>query len=1111
MAPGDGGSYYAQHRNMDVLGVYQFTMAHSKQRLADRARVWQEIDACLHSLPRRNVLLLAGDFNCSLPCSPSYTGPEEFFWRSVKTKGAGHPDRDLFMQLLRHHGLNALNSHKPQLGPSYVKGDHCSRIDFALTRKQFADGVAQDISYCWTAPFVSTDQEGHVPMVGRLLKFWIPPKWDSTNAGISYQQRLQGRAACRSDSVDWQQFVLDSGQQLQRCLAKAIASETEQTDLIPELHRIASTFDSETDLPVVFFCCHSTCTDDVKSYMLHGMPQCKFCMRKFSTWRSFTTHVQRGCQVIHPGPFLGRDALPRAVAVRVPAFFSEVMEADFAVRGSAMLQASDLRNLRQQEWGSRLLTIIGSRHWHHLSRETDMCLYLSRRCVLCDQFVGRAQSMHQHIQQEHSMYWPYVLAKSQQLSNLHAGDSPCPYCQCVVFRTHHCNTWTQVALLLVYGAGQAADVRISNVALRCEICSEALPNAEVLHEHMMTQHKLVSTTYNVARDSVAGEPACSHCGALFDALETLRSHINQGRCKKFCPHAPCESLELLDVWKDACVGGKLEMTLCDAHIRLRLTLHCQSCACRYTRAQDLAGHLQAAHPALWSAAQELTLLLVDLVYKDGVCQCNPSISLHRANHVCLPLRQLAMQYMRIPDALFFPTTLTDTALGLMFAHITDRPGCFAIEQALTVPDLPALWTDSTILGMLRSRCLICDETMMPAELTAHLHEAHGPMSAFTSFYQRLLIAKMLKCNGLDYKCYACLQIFNLPASSDSDLSQRTQLVQAHLRSCPCLLQIAVILNLAAHGGSGHGSSRLGCLPTGACDVSAPSSNFGTGAAGQEPEPCSESRTCQTTKKRRTSAGAPKAAASRSSSTSAAGPHSVTAGQTDRANRQGAAASETRGHLDLLFEQQRAHSLLASTDSGHRKVVSADPGITDLTGDAPETALSAGSAQLVADQSGGSGQGRGHLETHHGGPGAKVDPAGSQFPVSGMGCPEAGGQAFAETSSEPEAHAHDPQRASRTCHGREPHPTLSCVTEPSQIEHHDMALADELSEARALGAHGDPCPEQRLGPDGGFNEKTQSAAEPLSSATPTGGRPAEWEIQGKHKGKGSNKQQMKTET
>eukprot|EP00435_Cladocopium_sp_Y103_P006516 s971_g2.t1 len=215
-------------------------MAHSKQRLADRARVWQELDACLHSLPRRNVLLLAGDFNCSLPCSPSYTGPEEFFWRSVKTKGAGHPDRDLFMQLLRHHGLNALNSHKPQLGPSYVKGDHCSRIDYALTRKQFADGAAQDISYCWTAPFVSADQEGHVPMVGQLLKFWIPPKWDSTNAGISYQQRLQGRAACRSDSVDWQQFVLDSGQQLHRCLAKAIASDTEQPDLIPALHRIAS-------------------------------------------------------------------------------------------------------------------------------------------------------------------------------------------------------------------------------------------------------------------------------------------------------------------------------------------------------------------------------------------------------------------------------------------------------------------------------------------------------------------------------------------------------------------------------------------------------------------------------------------------------------------------------------------------------------------------------------------------------------------------------------------------------------------------------------------------------------------------------------------------------
>ena len=67
----------------------------------------------------------------------------------------------------------------------------------------------------------------------------------------------------------------------------------------------------------------------------------------------------------------------------------------------------------------------------------------------------------------------------------------------------------------------------------CEICGALLADASQLHAHLLQEHRLVSTSWNKARDSVAGDPVCAHCGAIYDSLETLRSHINQGRCSSF--------------------------------------------------------------------------------------------------------------------------------------------------------------------------------------------------------------------------------------------------------------------------------------------------------------------------------------------------------------------------------------------------------------------------------------------------------------------------------------------------------------------------------------------------------------------------------------------------
>lgn len=64
-----------------------------------------------------------------------------------------HEDGGRFTPLLRTHELTALNSWSQRLGPTYAHANACSRIDFVITRKHVADGIAKDVTYAWDAPF----------------------------------------------------------------------------------------------------------------------------------------------------------------------------------------------------------------------------------------------------------------------------------------------------------------------------------------------------------------------------------------------------------------------------------------------------------------------------------------------------------------------------------------------------------------------------------------------------------------------------------------------------------------------------------------------------------------------------------------------------------------------------------------------------------------------------------------------------------------------------------------------------------------------------------------------------------------------------------------------
>ena len=841
-------------------------------------------------------------------------------------------------------------------------------------------------------------------------------------------------------------------------------------------------------------------------YMLHGLPQCKFCHQKFTSWRTFQSHIQRGCQVLRVGPTecWTDPQRPLASDPLYPEMFAS--KTDAPVRGEAALTDTDLANLIHQEWGRRILTIVATRAWHHMRKETEACSYLANRCCLCDQFLGRTQDLHRHLKIHHPEFWPHVQAKGIQLSNLYGEETPCPYCQALFKSSHQCPIWVQLALLLVYGGGTHEDATPTQHAMRCEICMEYFQTSETLHAHLVTDHRLPSQSFNPARDTLDGEPVCSHCLTMYDSVESLRSHINQGRCPNYNPDLPTEVVDVQPRWITALCQGQLANLLRDAHVRLQLTLHCMNCKSRYLRASDLSGHLQTAHAKLWSASQTVTNILVELLYDETGCLCNPNVGTHRSHHVCLPLRQMAMQYMRMQDPILYPHIPTEEELTLLYSSRLAREARFKLERAITSPAIEAHWTDPALLLLLRTTCILCGNTMHPAELVIHLHEAHQCGQPIVRHLQQQLLTKFTAALDTDHQCFACLQVFNWPQDLDAQpcTAARRHLVQIHFQTqCPNLLQTAIILGKAAHGRHlrrGHGGNPS--------HVRADLGRFSTREPvdRQEPETGTECSS-QAPKKRRTG---PTRSPPGTARQTQPGPGHVTAGKIGPQNRPGHAADEARGHLHLLFQQQRARQLPSTSHASDGDMGPGAPGTAEIqpegTNDSPEAQTVASAVQHPADQTGPTGHSQGGIRHHESGTEHPAAATGWHMPLFGVG---PGGQ---ETSSQP-TQAVDTEASPPTLHGHagssERHPDsspISCIAHQPEQRGDAMETAAQHALQPAVADHADALALGNLADFGGVAEAPQPKSEPIGSPAPSDTGPHQGLSEGNTEGSGERQVQ-----
>ena len=774
--------------------------------------------------------------------------------------------------------------------------------------------------------------------------------------------------------------------------------------------------------------------------------------------------------------------------------------ADTAMRGQTQLGSSDLRNILSHEWGLKLLTLVGNRSFQQLIHEDAINEYLSQRCCLCAQWVGRAQEMHRHLRLFHAPFWPMVMAKSSQLSNLYAVDSPCRFCNCVFKTNHSCNTWTQISLLLIYGAGRLTDSTVPHsMALQCELCDQHMDTAEQLHLHLINDHSLASARWNPSRDSIDGSSGCAHCGTIFSNLESLRSHIAQGRCKCFDPSLSCEPKGVTEQVKRALSQGGLTEALQDAHWRMQMTLHCQNCSHISTRAGDLMLHLRCCHPQLWQESIQLTSLLIGMYYHDWGCICNPTTATKRLNHVCVPLKQLAMQFHRLPpNCVFCPLLVTEQMLAKVYHQSIPRELKFAIDRTLITRDFQSLLQQPDMMHYLTRTCILCASTFTPTELGLHLREMHDCSTMLVSFFTQQLLPVMLGHNPLGHACSHGGMIYDIPlhlqigdGNDQTALADRALLAQNHYKAhCPGTLQLAIALCRVYNNGRHHHDRQPGCLPAGSGGLSTIGPSHGSEDRSR-PHSVSESKSAETSQKRRRT-GTTDGQAGRGVN-SAPGCSDVD-GQTTGEARSSPEGGPERNSLPFLFQQQSSNRVIEVPDGSSRVLASdGNTAATSYAMAAPSTTAATGAAGGPAhqiDKPGGIGS---KVTACEGGTDEQGASSRHDLSIPGMGCITKETQGGLETTNLSEENGGECSGAHRDEHGGQLGAILS---RPADIRGHDAVEADHQHEGGpGVLAPSIPVRVQHMDAHGNQHESSLSEPKESSSATDPNAEPQTTERQG----------------
>ena len=210
--------------------------------------------------------------------------------------------------------------------------------------------------------------------------------------------------------------------------------------------------------------------------------------------------------------------------------------------------------------------------------DRPMCDFTKSHCILCSKHVVSAKALTAHLRSNHPGQMQEAIALGIQRTRQHTGNlAPCSFCNTNFSKCHLCPVTTQVAVLEMQVA-TPDDPR----NFTCFLCQVVATDRLQLRRHLASQHQFPCFDWTPARDSLADQVTCAHCGSGHHCQEASRPWTRNG------DEDVAEKLRL----------GRIDLLLADAEVRRRLILHCQICIQTFTQACNLSNHLLQYHAEL---------------------------------------------------------------------------------------------------------------------------------------------------------------------------------------------------------------------------------------------------------------------------------------------------------------------------------------------------------------------------------------------------------------------------------------------------------------------------------------------------------------------------------
>ena len=204
---------FLQQRSIDIICAYQHAFHADHVTRAARTQWFTLLDTTLSQLPRRNQLIVAGDFNTSLTADGCTVGLSHFRTQAGKhVQGSMHPDKHILQDILKQHGIVALNTWRTDSASTFYSSQNMgSRIDFICIRYRQADKLAKQSTSVPDWPPLPLTTQGHYPVIGNIPLRWISSQ-GCTLSNIGYQARERCRQARAIEPYVWESFQQASNQ-----------------------------------------------------------------------------------------------------------------------------------------------------------------------------------------------------------------------------------------------------------------------------------------------------------------------------------------------------------------------------------------------------------------------------------------------------------------------------------------------------------------------------------------------------------------------------------------------------------------------------------------------------------------------------------------------------------------------------------------------------------------------------------------------------------------------------------------------------------------------------------------------------------------------------------